>query len=119
MTITSELIQTIYTRAKEYATALYGRGEPDSIELEDDTIVARWVEYWGGEKSEEKEYISVEALSMELDEAVRQRRAKEEEERIKREAYEKEQSKLRKAKEERERRLLYLQLKKEFEGPLQ
>lgn len=114
--ITSELLQTIYDRAKQYALTKYGE-EPDRIEIDSDgTITVRFIDYRCGEIDENTEYIVAENLSEDLDDVAKVRKEKEEQERIKREEYNKEQERLRKEREKETRRQNYLKLKEEFEG---
>ena len=113
--ITVELLQTIYERANQYAISRYDK-EPDRIELNSDgQITARFISYYGGDIDEDTEYISAVNLIEDLDTVVKERKEKEEIERIKRDAYNKEQEKLQKEREKEKRKQDYLKLKKEFE----
>ncbi len=113
--ITTELLQTIYERANQYVITKYGK-EPDRIELDTDgMITARFIDYRCGEVDEDTEYVSAENLTEDLDAVANERKQKEEAERIKRDAYNKEQEKLRNEREKERRKQDYLKLKKEFE----
>jgi hypothetical protein len=116
MEITSDLLQTIYSRANQFAITKFG-SEPDRLELDSDgTITARWIDYRCGDMEEETEYISAENLTEDLDVVAAERAMRLEEERIKREAYEREQRRIREQREKEERKRQYEKLKKEFEN---
>jgi hypothetical protein len=113
--ITTELLQTICERANQYAIIKYGR-EPDRIELyADGMITARFIDYRCGEEDEGTKDISAENLTEDLDAVAKEQKEKEEQERIKRDAYNKEQEKIRREREKQKRKAEYLKLKKEFE----
>lgn len=113
--ITTELLQTIYERAIQYTIARYGN-EPDRIEVNPDgMITARWIDSRWGEVYEDTQYISAENLTEDLDAVAKERKEKEEQERIKRDAYNKEQERKRNKLEKEKRKQEYLKLKKEFE----
>lgn len=116
MEITNDLLKTIYTRANQFAITKFG-SEPDKIELDSDGIItARWVHYRCGEVDEETETITAENLTEDLDLVAAERAKRLEEERIKREAYEREQKRIREQREKDERKRQYEKLKKEFEN---
>jgi hypothetical protein len=116
MEITTELLQTLYNRANQFAITKYG-SEPDSLSLQSDgTIEAKWTHYSRCGDESEYETITAEDLTADLDEVAEQRRKQEEEARIKREEYEKEQKRLREEREKNDRKRQYETLKKEFGG---
>lgn len=113
--ITTELLQAIYERANEYAITKYGK-EPDRIEIDSDgMIIARFICYQCGNTDEEYEYISAENLTEDLEIVAKERKEKEERERIQLEEYRKAQEKLREERDKEQRRQQYLKLKNEFE----
>ena len=115
MEITSELLQTIHTRAEQYAIARWNKGTPDRIELEGGAIALAWERYRGGEWDCEYEYIVAEDLTADLDAVAEERKRKEEEARLAMERERKFQEEKRQAQEKERRRAEYLKLKKEFE----
>jgi len=116
MEITSELLQTIYTRAEQYAIARWGSGKPDRIEIEiDGTISVAWEKWRGGEYDCDTEEITVDNLTSDLDAVAEERRKKEEEARLVMERERKFREERRLAQEKEKRRAEYLKLKKEFE----
>ena len=115
MTITQELLETIYKRANEFATIRYG-SEPDKIQLDNEGITAIWENYRCGDYDYEYEYITADNLTEDLDEVARKRQI-ELEERRKAEEIKRKQEQERREKVEKERRKQdYLKLKKEFEN---
>jgi hypothetical protein len=116
MKITSELLQTIYTRAEQYAMARWDRKSPNQIELQEDgTIKVTWEYYRCGDYDYDYEYIDVENLTEDLDVVVQERKKKEEEARLAMEHERKFQEEKRLAQEKERRRAEYLKFKKEFE----
>ena len=115
MEITSELLQTIHTRAEQYAIARFNNA-PDRIELEGGAIVLAWERYRGGEWDCEHEYIDAEHLTADLDAVAEERKRKEEEARLAMERERKFQEEKRQAQEKEKRRAEYLKLKAEFEN---
>ena len=105
---------TVYKRATQYCVAAYGK-EPDEIHIEEDGgLKAVWWAY-SRDHEEECEYFYSEKLTDDLDAVYNERKKKEEENRIKQEAYNKEQQKIRERQDKERRKAEYLKLKKEFE----
>lgn len=113
--ITEEILQTIYRRAREYATIKWG--EPDRISFgEEGNLYALYTTYCCGDFDETYETITAENLTEDLDEVAKQREIELEEKRKKIEIYDKQQKIIRENMEKEERKQKYLQLKKEFEN---
>ncbi len=111
--ITSEFLETLYCRAKQFAITKWGK-EPDRVIIDSNgTLTAIFDGYERGD--EDYETIRVEDLTSDLDAIAKERAEKLEQERIKREAYNKEQERLRSIREKEQRKQQYLKLKKEFE----
>jgi hypothetical protein len=112
--ITTELLQTIFTRANQYAITKYGN-EPDKIILDSSgEIWARYDNYCCGSYDYEDEIITVDNLTEDLDAVAAERAKKLEEERLKQEEYNRQQKILREQREKEERRRKFNELKKEF-----
>ena len=111
--ITSEFLETLYCRAKQFAITKW-RKEPDRVIIDSNgTLTAIFDGYERGD--EDHETIRVEDLTSDLDAIAKERAEKLEQERIKREAYNKEQERLQSIREKEQRRQQYAKLKKEFE----
>lgn len=112
MEITTELLKTLYDRTHQYCIAKYG-SQPDTIRIEDDGSLC--VIYDGYERGDEEyHYFSPEELTSDLDALATERIEKEKQEKIKQEAYQKEQQIIRDENEKQRRKSEYLKLKKEF-----
>ena len=115
-TVTQPLLLLIYDRAIQFAIAKYG-SEPDKIQIESDgAIVAVWESYYGGEYGTDYEYITAEDLTEDLDEILKLRKAKEEDQRVAAEIQRKEFELKQRIQEQENRRAQYLKLKQEFES---
>ena len=114
MEITNEILQTIYKRAIQYSINRFGK-EPDKIELNDEYLEAVWENYKCGDYDIEKQFISAENLSENLDEVYKKRIQELEEKRIQEEIRRKKEEEERKKREKECRFQDYLKLKKEFE----
>ncbi len=114
--ITQELLQTIYTRANQYAITKFG-SEPDNIKLQSDgTLEVEYSYYCCGSTDYKNEYISAENLTEDLDEVAKQRQIKlDEEYRINEIRRKEEQEKYNKQQKEN-RRQQFIKLKVEFES---
>lgn len=111
--ITSDFLETLYGRANQFAITKWFK-EPDRITIDSDgTLTAIFDGYERGD--EEYETIRAEDLTSDLDAIAKERAEKLEQERIKREVYNKEQERLRVIRENEQRKQLYLKLKQEFE----
>jgi hypothetical protein len=112
--ITSELLQTIYNRAIQYAIAAKGSA-PDYINLEDDgRLNATWETYWRGDTEYEHIYIAGENLSDDLDAVAEKRKIDEEKQRQDAMIRAKEEQKRREENEKENRRRQFLKLQAEF-----
>lgn len=117
MEITKELIQTIYTRAEQFAITRWNRGTPDVIGLEDDgTVSLTWEEFDDGYRDTDIEFIDVDDLTADLDSIAAERRRKEEEARLALERERRFREERRLAQEKDRRKSEYLKLKAEFEN---
>lgn len=111
--ITSEFLKSLYNRANQFVITKFG-SEPDRITIDcDGTLTAIFDGYERGD--EVYETIKAEDLTSDLDAVAKERAEKLEQERIKREAYNKEQERLKAIREKQERKKQFLILKEEFE----
>lgn len=114
MEITTELLKMLYERATQFAITKYG-SEPDSLRFQSDgTIEAAWTHYSRCGDETDYESITADDLTADLDVIAEERRNREEEARIKRDEYEKEQKRLREENEKNARKRQYETLKREF-----
>jgi hypothetical protein len=115
MEITTELIRTIYDRAEQYAIAKYGE-KTYRVQLLDDgsiSLVFGCSRY--GEWEESSDEIEAKMLSADLDELAKQRKEEEEKQRIETLRIQ-EENRIRDEKRRKEqRRIEFINLKKEFE----
>ena len=117
MKITEEQLITIHNRVEQIFIAKTGY-KPDSIELASDGEFychRSWSVSYGGTEYE-SETINAEDLTMDLDDHIRIRKAKEEEERIKREKKQQEDRARHEEVKKAERKKQYEALRKEFEA---
>lgn len=113
MEITTELIETTYKRANQYAITKYG-SEPAYIRIEEDGFRAVWYGHYRDDDDDE-EFFTVDCLTEDLDKVAAQRKIDLEEE-SKRYKKKQEQDRIEREKREKEnRKAQYLKLKKEFE----
>ena len=115
--ITSELLQTIYKRAQQYAVTKWGK-EPDYIEISEDRdgiIIAKWVDYHCGDRDDNSEYISAENLTEDLDSVAEQRKKELERQRAEYEKKQREANQRHEEQQKERRKQEYIKLKKEFE----
>jgi hypothetical protein len=113
--ITTEDLKTIYDRAIQYCIAAFG-DEPNNIEIyEDGTLIALYVDYCCGSREESSESIPIEKLTEDLDEVIKERKQREEDQRIKRQQEEIEREKLRKEMLKQEELATLKKLKEKYE----
>lgn len=115
MQITEELLRIIYERVEQVFIAKTGF-KPDSIQMYDDgfSVSRSWNISYGGVETE-SEYITCEELNSDLDELIKDRKAKEEIERLENEKR-REEAKIRHERETKiKRENEYNKLKQEFE----
>lgn len=111
--MTTDQLLTLYKRAIQYCVAYYGKGEPDEIRLEEDgNLSAKWT--YRQYEEDDYEYFSIDKLTSNLDEIYKERKDKEEQDRIKAQKHQQEQKVIREQLEKERRRSEYEKLKKEF-----
>jgi len=113
MEITTELIQSIYIRANEYARATFDK-EPDYIRvLNDGELEVVYTDY----RNNENEYyeITAENLTEDLEEIAKKRLAEQAERRRLADIKRQEEKEKQLVRDKENRKAQYLQLKKEFE----
>lgn len=115
---TTEMIQALYDRAIQYSIAKYG-SEPDRVRIEDDGQIR--VTYEDNrpdscESDNDDYWINAEDLGADLDKLAEERKERERLERIAREEQRRKDQIERKKIEKENRRIQYLNLKKEFES---
>lgn len=114
MEITEELLQTIYERVQQVFFAKTNQ-KPDNIEMFEDgfSCSKSWQVSYGGTETI-SEYITAKDLTSDLDEMVKERKAKEEAERQEREKIQKENNARYERQQKAKREAEYIKLKKEF-----
>jgi hypothetical protein len=112
---TTELLQSLYNQATQYALAKYGT-IPDAIIVQSDgTISAKWSYYSCGSWEDDYEYFTAENLDESLEAIAEERRRNEELARIAKIKQDEENEKRWKQEAKNKRKAEYLKLKKEFE----
>jgi len=113
MEITEELIQTIENRVIEYCIAAY-KDQPTEVIIEEGSIYVEFTEYFGGESNTERYEVTLEKLTISLDEVSRVRIEKEKESAELRRIEAEKQKVIREERETNNRRRKYLELQQEF-----
>lgn len=113
--IKPELLQYLYKLSMQYCVAKFGK-EPNKLEvLEDGSLKAVYCEYCHGEHYEDEQYFSADCLTHDLVEVYEMRKKAEEEAKRQQEEQRKRKEEMRIKMEKEERRIKYLELKREFE----
>ena len=114
MEITTELIQSIYNRAKEHARATFDK-EPDYIRVLHDGNLEVVYTYYGNNDENEYYEITAENLTEDLEEIAKKRLAEQAERRRLADIKRQEEKEKQLVRDKENRKAQYLQLKKEFE----
>lgn len=117
MIITEEILRIIRDRVVQVCIAKYDV-EPSRIMIGEDYGIECEHEYpvWGGGTDIDTYHLDVNDLSADLDVLIKERKEKQEQERIKEEARRIEEKRLQEERAKERRRVEYLKLKEEFES---
>lgn len=115
MNITTEDLKVLYERAEQYSIAKFGKNFERLHIDERGVLELRWSGYERGD-DDNLEYVEPEDLTQDLDILVAERKAKEEQERIRKAELDEIAKQKHAAWEKSNRKAQYLKLKQEFEN---